>query len=263
MATPAGFGFGMGSVPPAAAATPLPEGWCAVVDPMGRTYYANPKTGETTWVKPEVPKVSVGDEVEINGLHAKPQYNGCRAQVEGFDAEKDRYTVRCINEADTVLALKAANLSIVTPPPPPPPQAPQHLGSTNSSKFEPSPAQASQAAAAQPAAATAPPPPPSPSPRSAKAAPPPPPPRGFDGVYLGGAQGAQPQQPELEPVSAKSAPATSTAAPPNVDPLPPGWVASIDPSSGAMYYSNPQTGERTWYRPQGPGGGGGGGGGGG
>ena len=122
MATPAGFGFGRGSgVPPAAPQSPLPEGWCAVVDPMGRTYYANPKTGDTTWVKPEMPKaIGVGDEVEIHGLQAKPQYNGCRAQVEGFDAEKDRYTVRCVNEEDTVLALKATNLTIVEPPPPPP-----------------------------------------------------------------------------------------------------------------------------------------------
>ena len=64
MATPAGFGFGRGSGVAAPAPASLPEGWSAVLAPDGRTYYANPKTGETTWVKPEVPKISIGDEVD-------------------------------------------------------------------------------------------------------------------------------------------------------------------------------------------------------
>ena len=53
----------------------------------------------------------VGDVVLISGLQARPEFNGAHALVEAWDDAKGRYTVRILDGAQTVLALKGTNLA--------------------------------------------------------------------------------------------------------------------------------------------------------
>lgn len=142
---------------------------------------------------------AVGDVVTVQGLQSRPEFNGYKAVVDLFDADKGRYMVRVVTgvgvEAVTI-SLKAANLSDAGPPPPPPPKARGSSDSTSShvdAMAPPPPPSARHSAGEHGAAQAMAPPPPAPHrpPPDTMAPPPPamPPPPPAGGAAGGGGAG--------------------------------------------------------------------------
>ena len=238
----------------------LPEGWAAGHDPAsGREYYANLTTGETTWVRPvqerqraativgapamppDVSEVSLSDSpdvsarfdvgaaVHVEGLMARPQLNGCRAVVEGFDEAKERYTVRFSEYPDTVLALKAANLKLSETPKPPP--LATSAGDSWGEKPKP------------------PPPPLATSAEGSLGSSVPSPPQQHHEVARAAAPGQSSRASSTAVDSVSQSPPVAKPEPAQSSGLPEGWEARHDPASGHTWYQNVRTGEATWTCP--------------
>ena len=168
-----------------------------------------------------------GNVVTISGLQSRPELNGYKARVDGFDTEKGRYTVQVETGVGTeaiTLALKAANLtSAGAPPPPPPPMA------TAESFAEP---------------------PPPPKTKNGLAAEEAPAPAAADEPWVACAT------PEGVPYWHNTSTGESTWTDPalpsssaDTEGLPEGWQAGWDPQSERVYYANPSTGETSWTKP--------------
>ena len=156
------------------------------------------------------PHFSVGDVVRISGLQAKPELNGCEAEVGGFDEDKGRYNVRVEMGVETILiALKDANLSPAGVPPPP----------TSSGEH---PTQEE----------------------------PPPPPTTRNGLPAAeGDPWVTCRDPSGMFYWFNKATQESTWTDPKGEALPSGWQAVKDASSDRIYFVNPSTGESSWTAP--------------
>lgn len=79
----------------------------------------------------KLPHISIGVEVEIDGLSRAPQFNGCVGIVESFDADMERYSVILDTSKSCRVKVKVANLRLHVAAPPPPCFEPTLEGMTN------------------------------------------------------------------------------------------------------------------------------------
>jgi len=99
------------------------------------------KVGFTCWSNAEVtppprspprklPRISIGAEVEIDGLSRAPHFNGRVGIVESFDSEMERYAVMLEARKSCRVKVKGANLRLHAAAPPPPCFEPTFDGTT-------------------------------------------------------------------------------------------------------------------------------------
>jgi len=99
------------------------------------------KVGFTRWSNAEVappplspprrlPPISIGAEVEIDGLSRAPHFNGRIGIVESFDSDMERYTVMLHATKSCRVKVKGANLRLHAAAPPPPCFEPTFEGAT-------------------------------------------------------------------------------------------------------------------------------------